>query len=396
MNFQQKIKDNNKKICLGNKEKEEIIVINKKGEEKVEINYDGCCKVSSCDKKQVSKGYCSKHYQHYRNGNLDEKGKWLKSESVTQPNVECKVAGCDKKHFAKGYCNKHYKLLKKGKIVDKSVDLSKHKKCKEKRCNKLSSDLGFCGAHAYHFRVGNLNKDGIWIKEPKRKRNTKKFTECIVGECNNKILAKGLCRKHYSVWIRKKNENWIKERYFNGSKIICLDCKEEFLFCQIDFHHTEEKNFSIGEQINNSKLQSRQDIIKEIDNGEWLCSRCHMNRHNNPELTFYETKADKKRGKSMDLTYREIIGRRGCNCDVCGDILLPRELEFHHRDPREKESRIAEMIGWHNIEAIMKEVDKCDIVCRNCHRLIHYARNEFAGIGLKYFEELFKKNNIGI
>lgn len=48
-------------------------------------------------------------------------------------------------------------------------------------------------------------------------------------------------------------------------------------------------------------------------------------------------------------------------------------LEFHHRDPKFKEVEIAQAvrIGW-SIERIKEEIEKCDILCANCHRKLHW------------------------
>lgn len=54
------------------------------------------------------------------------------------------------------------------------------------------------------------------------------------------------------------------------------------------------------------------------------------------------------------------------NCKVCGED-DPLVLEFDHRNPETKEYNVTEM--YHLSEAkIAKEVDKCDILCANCHR----------------------------
>jgi len=37
-------------------------------------------------------------------------------------------------------------------------------------------------------------------------------------------------------------------------------------------------------------------------------------------------------------------------------------------DARNRESEITRMVGRTGTDAILKEVDKCDIVCANCHR----------------------------
>lgn len=51
----------------------------------------------------------------------------------------------------------------------------------------------------------------------------------------------------------------------------------------------------------------------------------------------------------------------------------PACLEFHHRDPDAKEGGIAKMVqDGYCREAILTEIAKCDVLCSNCHRKLHY------------------------
>lgn len=55
-------------------------------------------------------------------------------------------------------------------------------------------------------------------------------------------------------------------------------------------------------------------------------------------------------------------------CVDCGekDIVV---LEFDHRNPSTKLFHIANAISWqYSVEATLKEVEKCDVRCANCHR----------------------------
>ncbi len=49
-------------------------------------------------------------------------------------------------------------------------------------------------------------------------------------------------------------------------------------------------------------------------------------------------------------------------------------LEFHHRNPEEKIIEIAQAVynGW-SIEKILKEIEKCDLLCSNCHAKLHWG-----------------------
>ena len=55
------------------------------------------------------------------------------------------------------------------------------------------------------------------------------------------------------------------------------------------------------------------------------------------------------------------------SCMDC-NIKNPVVLEFDHRDPKSKLFNISNMMNnsWKDIQ---KEIDKCDIVCANCHRI---------------------------
>lgn len=64
-------------------------------------------------------------------------------------------------------------------------------------------------------------------------------------------------------------------------------------------------------------------------------------------------------------------------CKVCGvsDNVV---LEFHHREPKLKKCSISKMIkDKYSISNIQKEIDKCDVLCANCHRLLHHSLKGF-------------------
>lgn len=61
------------------------------------------------------------------------------------------------------------------------------------------------------------------------------------------------------------------------------------------------------------------------------------------------------------------------SCILCGES-HPSTLDFHHRDANDKEEVISKVIikGWGK-EKILDEIAKCDVLCANCHRKLHFA-----------------------
>jgi hypothetical protein len=56
----------------------------------------------------------------------------------------------------------------------------------------------------------------------------------------------------------------------------------------------------------------------------------------------------------------------------CGES-HPATLDFHHRDPNEKDFLLSSAArnGWGK-ERILREIEKCDVICSNCHRKEHW------------------------
>ena len=59
-------------------------------------------------------------------------------------------------------------------------------------------------------------------------------------------------------------------------------------------------------------------------------------------------------------------------CERCLET-HPACLEFHHREPKKKEIVVSKALDWGwSIERILTEIAKCDVVCANCHRKLHW------------------------
>jgi hypothetical protein len=65
----------------------------------------------------------------------------------------------------------------------------------------------------------------------------------------------------------------------------------------------------------------------------------------------------------------------GC-CSICGYKKNLAALSFHHKKPNSKHFQLdIRSLSNRKIEAINTEIDKCILVCNNCHAELHYPKH---------------------
>lgn len=68
----------------------------------------------------------------------------------------------------------------------------------------------------------------------------------------------------------------------------------------------------------------------------------------------------------------ELIKSHGGKCEICGYNKNLAALEFHHINPEEKEFQLdLRHLSNTNLDKLEKEINKCQLLCANCHREIH-------------------------
>lgn len=76
-------------------------------------------------------------------------------------------------------------------------------------------------------------------------------------------------------------------------------------------------------------------------------------------------KKRRRKVKEMAVEYK------GGSCEICGYDKYYGALEFHHKDPNEKDFSISSKGYTKSWEMVKKELDKCIMVCSNCHKELH-------------------------
>ena len=90
-------------------------------------------------------------------------------------------------------------------------------------------------------------------------------------------------------------------------------------------------------------------ILHEKGNTGWICAKCRVK---------YKQRLYKERA----------VQYKGGKCQHCGYDKCNEALEFHHINPEEKDFGMGEHMSW---ERTKKELDKCILLCANCHREEH-------------------------
>jgi hypothetical protein len=88
-------------------------------------------------------------------------------------------------------------------------------------------------------------------------------------------------------------------------------------------------------------------------------------RNNNREKV---KEAEKLKRRKKLIWFNNIKSK--LQCIKCGFSHIAA-LDFHHRVPSEKKFELANIWGKTR-KQILEELEKCDVLCANCHRILHY------------------------
>jgi hypothetical protein len=175
------------------------------------------------------------------------------------------------------------------------------------------------------------------------------------------------CASDATVRARQKKKQLLVETH--GS--ICMRCLQNFPFYLYNFHHLsrESKLYNIKDiYISPKKLES------ELEKCVMICANCHAEVEE--EIYKREGSQGSSRPAEHVATKRRknktfLVARAGGKCTQCGYDACMRALHFHHRDPSEKEFGLSNTGLTYSLERITQEADKCDLLCSNCHALLH-------------------------
>lgn len=69
-------------------------------------------------------------------------------------------------------------------------------------------------------------------------------------------------------------------------------------------------------------------------------------------------------------------------CKSCGYSKMSNVLQFDHIDRSLKKIGVSDMVGKnYNLDALKNEINKCDILCANCHSEKTFTNKDYLKLG---------------
>lgn len=116
------------------------------------------------------------------------------------------------------------------------------------------------------------------------------------------------------------------------------------------------------------ETKSLTDFYKNRNKTHGCCKSCWKRKIANKRIQF-----------KLDM-----IAYRGGSCQKCGYNRFYGALDFHHLDPSKKDFSLSEFRFRGMNDIIKKELDKCILLCSNCHRELHGNKMSRQANGLSH------------
>lgn len=107
-----------------------------------------------------------------------------------------------------------------------------------------------------------------------------------------------------------------------------------------------------------------------------FCLNCSpFGKHNTKDLSQKQKKYSKRhtkwQTKARKTRKKQLTKMLGGKCNKCGYCECLEALTFHHLNPNIKKFTISSKNLLKKWEMIVKEVQKCQLLCLNCHTELH-------------------------
>ena len=177
---------------------------------------------------------------------------------------------------------------------------------------------------------------------------------CKVDWCERNAHTLGYCVAHYKRHRKGRDMN----APFKGVPIKCSvpSCHRDAIAKGLcNAHYIRAKN---GTEMNRA-IRKREVGRRCSAPG---CGRKHMAQG---------FCANHYRSEMRRRFWAALLQARGDQCERCRKRYVIAVYDLHHRDPKTKSFAVANAIGNRSLAELLAEAEKCDLLCANCHRMLH-------------------------
>jgi hypothetical protein len=364
INFQTKRETTNCKKCRENNKQYDKRKLEKRklNKEKLKLTNNekerycnDCNKKQNIDKFTGDNNICDKHLELAKIYRENRKNREIEKIKDSDGNLK--------------FCKKCNSALQKSNFInDLSLCINCRKKCKinsKKYYNKEKEKL--------IKKINEVEKEGI-NSICIQCREIKKLDQFTHLQTDEKVKMCLDCRKSWSEYMKPRRDDILQKYIEMKLESKCEICGfDDYRAIEFDHIDREDKKFVLHHAPSVEKL------IEERAKVRPLCVLCHtrVNKENN----WYSTKNPeehsknynrilplKKRNKEYVNNIKKEIG----GCQECGwfDETLLEGLDFDHINREDKTNNVSFLVcHGRAIETIQKEIDKCRLLCKICHKI---------------------------
>lgn len=204
------------------------------------------------------------------------------------------------------------------------------------------------------------------------------------SDCNDcrKVYMKGFYHKnsaYFANYRRNRSEHYkakqvqihARARHERYEQIAllkskpCADCGLRFEPCCMDFDHRDPATKLLDISIMVKRFMPWRKVLEEIAKCDVVCVCCHRLRTYKGDNAYRSARYQENRRLVDDL--------KRAPCEDCGRTFEPCQVDFDHVG--EKTGHVSQLLAK-SLNELMAEVEQCDVVCANCHRIRTQSRGK--------------------
>jgi hypothetical protein len=194
---------------------------------------------------------------------------------------------------------------------------------------------------------------------------------CSLSHYNKTRIHTDESKQKRAEKLRKKlPEHEIVDMYNTGESARFIsekyDCSRQTIISVLKRNNvpirTPSKSISLG----------REKSYEIVSNTGRICDihKCEYSAYSSGRYVCKSCKNEKISEHRRQLKLKA-VEYKGGKCTMCGYAKCVAALEFHHLDPTQKDFSISNTGSIRSFDKMKLELDKCVLVCSNCHREEH-------------------------